>query len=280
MITENTRLSVAIQGVPGAFHEIAAKNYFGPDIETVNCDQFKDLFRVVEHQQADYGIVVIENTIAGSILENYLLLRRSKLKVIGEISLHITQNLMALPGTRIEDITEVYSHPIAIQQSKDFLDAYPHMKLINWSDTASSAQKIAEEHLTHAAAIASDYAARLYGLEILAPNIQTHKQNFTRFLVLSRSAVENPSNDKASLCFELTHQPGSLVDVLAAFKQHDINLTKIQSLPILGSPFQYAFYVDLEWTERGKFDRAIAKVLNLVSNLSVLGEYQRDPQKF
>ncbi|MBP5170777.1 MAG: prephenate dehydratase [Bacteroidales bacterium] len=269
-----------MQGVPGAFHEIAAKNYFGPDIETVNCDQFKDLFRVVEHQQADYGIVAIENTIAGSILENYLLLRRSKLKVIGEISLHITQNLMALPGTRIEDITEVYSHPIAIQQSKDFLDAYPHMKLINWSDTASSAQKIAEEHLTHAAAIASDYAARLYGLEILAPNIQTHKQNFTRFLVLSRSAVENPSNDKASLCFELTHQPGSLVDVLAAFKQHDINLTKIQSLPILGSPFQYAFYVDLEWTERGKFDRAIAKVLNLVSNLSVLGEYQRDPQKF
>ncbi|MBQ9200806.1 MAG: prephenate dehydratase [Bacteroidales bacterium] len=280
MTTKNKELSVAIQGVTGAFHEIAARTYFGQDIQTINCDQFKDLFTAVEQHRADYGIVAIENTIAGSILENYLLLRKSKLKVIGEICLHITQNLMVLPGTRIEDITEVYSHPIAIQQSKDFLDGYPYMKLINWSDTASSARKIAEEHLDHAAAIASDYAAKLYGLEIIAPNIQTHKQNFTRFLILSRSAVENPSDNKASICFELTHQPGSLVDVLAAFKQHDINLTKIQSLPILGSPFQYAFYVDLEWNDRSNFDRAIAKVLNLVSNLSVLGEYQRDSHEF
>ena len=137
-------MKIAIQGVNGAFHEIAARQYFGADIETVNCDQFRDLFRAVEDCTADYGIVAIENTIAGSILENYLLLKRSKLKVIGELNLHITQNLMALPGTRIEDITEVYSHPIAIQQSKDFFDNYPNIKMINWSDTASAAQKVAE----------------------------------------------------------------------------------------------------------------------------------------
>ena len=267
-------MKIAIQGVNGAFHEIAARQYFGSDIETVNCDQFRDLFRAVEDCTADYGIVAIENTIAGSILENYLLLKRSKLKVIGELNLHITQNLMALPGTRIEDITEVYSHPIAIQQSKDFFDNYPNIKMINWSDTASAAQKVAEEKLTHTAAIASEYAAELYGLQILAAQIQTHKKNYTRFLAISRTAVDSPENDKASICFELTHQPGSLVDVLAEFKNNNINLTKIQSLPILGSPFQYAFYVDLQWSDRSNFDRATSRVLNLVSNLSVLGEYK------
>lgn len=267
-------MKIAIQGVNGAFHEIAARQYFGNDIETINCDQFRDLFLAVENQMADYGIVAIENTIAGSILENYLLLKKSKLKIIGELNLHITQNLMALPGVNIDDITEVYSHPIAIMQSKDFLDSYQQIKAINWSDTASAAQKIADEKLTHAAAIASEYAAGLYGLNILASNIQTHKQNYTRFLALSRTANDVPENDKASICFELTHQPGSLVNVLAEFMNNGINLTKIQSLPILGSPFQYTFYVDLEWQERSNFDRAISKVLNLVSNLSVLGEYK------
>ncbi len=272
-------MKIAIQGVNGAFHEIAAKEYFGKDITTLNCNQFKDLFYAVEHGTADYGIVAIENTIAGSILENYTLLKKSKLKVIGEISLHITQNLMALPGTKIEDVTEVYSHPIAIMQSKEYLDNYPAMKIINWSDTASSAQKIADEHLAHAAAIASEYAAELYGLEIIACQIQTNKKNYTRFLVVSRAAVNSPENNKASVCFELTHQPGSLVDVLAAFKKYDINLTKIQSLPILGSPYQYTFYLDLEWKDKAKFDKSLTEVLKLVSNLSVLGEYKRD-EKF
>jgi len=267
-------MKIAIQGVTGAFHEIAAREYFGKDVETLNCEQFKDVFNSVENATADFGIVAIENTIAGSILENYLLLKKSKLKVVGEINLHITQNLMALPNVKMEDIKEIYSHPIAIQQSKDFLDNYPNIRIINWSDTASSAQKIAEENLTTAAAIASEHAAELYGLQILARNIQTHKQNFTRFLALSRYAVDVPENNKASICFELTHQPGSLVDVLGEFKKNNINLTKIQSLPIVGSPFQYTFYVDLEWTDRSNFDKSITRVLNLVSNLSVLGEYK------
>ena len=272
-------MKIAIQGVNGAFHEIAAREFFDKNIETLNCEQFKDLFDAVERGTADYGIVAIENTIAGSILENYLLLKRSKLKVIGEISLHITQNLMALPGTKIEDIHEVYSHPMAILQSKDFLSNYPKMKIINWDDTASSARKIAEEHLQNTAAIAREYAAELYGLEILARQIQTHKKNYTRFLALSKIAVDSPENNKASICFELTHQPGSLVDVLSVFKNLDVNLTKIQSLPILGSPYQYTFYIDVEWKDRTKFDLSLARVLPLVSNLSVLGEYKRD-EKF
>lgn len=272
-------MKIAIQGVNGAFHEIAAREYFGKDVTTLNCEQFKDLFLAVEHSTADYGICAIENTIAGSILENYLLLKQSKLKIIGELSLHITQNLMVLPGTKIEDVREVYSHPIAIQQSKDFFDNYPSIKLINWSDTAASAQKIAAENLTHSAAIASEYAAELYGLEIIARQIQTNKKNYTRFLALSRTSVDSAENNKASICFELTHQPGSLVDVLAVFKNHDINLTKIQSLPILGSPYQYTFYVDVEWKDRTKYESSLSEVLKLVSNLSVLGEYKRD-EKF
>ena len=272
-------MKIAIQGVNGAFHEIAAKEYFGKEITTLNCNQFKDLFFAVEHGTADYGIVAIENTIVGSILENYTLLKKSKLKVIGEISLHITQNLMVLPGTKLEDVTEVYSHPIALMQCKDYLDNFPQIKTINWSDTASSAQKISEEHLTHAAAIASEYAAELYGLEVIARQIQTHKKNYTRFLVLSRKAVESVENNKASIYFELTHQPGSLGDVLATFKKHEINLTKIQSLPILGSPYQYTFYLDLEWKDKAKFDKSLTEALKLVSNLSVLGEYKRD-EKF
>lgn len=272
-------MKIAIQGVSGCFHEIAAQQFYGKDITTLQCNQFKDLFASVEHGTADYGIVAIENTIAGSILENYLLLKKSKLKVIGEISLHITQNLMVLPGTKIEDITEVYSHPVAIQQTKDFFDNYTDIKLINWSDTASSAKKIAEEKLVHAGAIASESAAEMYGLDIIARQIQTHKQNYTRFLALSRSAVSSEENNKASICFELTHQPGSLVDVLAIFKNNNVNMTKIQSLPILGSPYQYSFYVDVEWKNRSDYDKALANVLKLVSNLSVLGEYKRD-EKF
>ncbi|MDR1762221.1 MAG: prephenate dehydratase [Bacteroidales bacterium] len=267
---------VAIQGIKGAFHEIAAHKYFGSNIETVNCIQFKTIFELVQQGRVDYGIVAVENTIAGSILSNYLLLKNSKVKISGEISIHITQNLMALPGTSIKDIKEVYSHPIAIQQSSEFFNDYPSIKLIEWSDTASSAQKVAEEKLATAAAIASEYAAKLYGLEIIAPRIETHKRNFTRFFIIERCANDTPENNKASMCFELGHQPGSLVDVLAVFKQESINLTKIQSLPILGKPYEYSFYVDVEWTDRKKYDKALNAILKIVSNLSVLGEYKHD----
>jgi prephenate dehydratase len=276
--TNNMAQKVAIQGIKGAFHEIAAKQYFNNSIETVHCNTFKQVFESVQSGTSEFGIIAIENTIAGSLLANYNLLKESKTKVIGEISLHISQNLMALPGTSIHDITEVYSHPIAIAQSKDFFDDKPQMKLIEWSDTASSAEKISREKIPYAAAIASDYAAKLYGLQIIAENIETNKKNYTRFLIIARQSKNGGDNNKASLCFETGHQPGSLVDVLLTFKNHEINLTKVQSLPILGHPYQYSFYVDLEWKSRANYDKALTEVLQIVSNLSVLGEYTRDEQ--
>lgn len=270
---------IAIQGIKGAFHEIAAIQFFGNDIETINCDKFKQVFDAVTNRKAEFGVVAIENTIAGSLLSNYLLLKDSKVKVIGETSLHITQNLMALPGTKIDEITEVYSHPIAIQQSLEFFNNYPKIKLIEWADTASSAKKVSAEKLKNTGAIASKQAAELYGLEILAEEIETHKMNYTRFLIIQLKSSDLPENNKASICFELGHNPGSLVDVLAVFKAEEINLTKIQSLPILGRPYQYTFYIDLEWKDRKKYDKALNSVLKIVSNLSVLGEYKRD-EKF
>lgn len=270
---------IAIQGIKGAFHEVAALEYFGTDIETINYDHFKHVFEAVKKGDADYGVIAIENTIAGSILGNYSLLKDSKTKVVGELSLHIHQNLMVLPGTKLEDITEVYSHPIAIAQSKEFFNDKSQIKLIEWFDTALSAKKIAEEKLSNAAAIASAYSAELYGLEIIAKNIETHKMNYTRFLIINREHIDSTLNNKTSICFELGHQPGSLVDVLFLFKNEDINLTKIQSIPILGKPYQYSFYIDLEWNDREKYDKALTNVLKIVSNLSVLGEYKRD-EKF
>ncbi|MDR0941179.1 MAG: prephenate dehydratase [Bacteroidales bacterium] len=267
---------IAIQGIKGAFHEIAAMKYFGSDIEVITCTRFKHVFEHVQHGDVAYGVVAVENTIAGSILSNYVLLKNSKVKVSGEISLHITQNLMVMPGTNIKQIKEVYSHPIAIQQSGEFLNNYPEIKLIEWSDTASSAQKIAEEKLTTAAAIASEYAAELYGLEIIASHIETNKRNYTRFFIIERNVHDVVENNAASLCFELGHQPGSLVDVLAVFKREHINLTKIQSLPILGKPYEYSFYVDLQWNDRKKYNRALNTILKIVSNLSILGEYKHD----
>lgn len=269
-------MKVAIQGIKGAFHEIAAKEYFGEEIETLNCNKFSQLFSLVKSGETEYGVVAIENTLAGSILENYSLLKDSKLKITGEISLCISQNLMALPGTKIGNITEVYSHPMAILQSGDFFSSYSDIKLVEWSDTASSARKIADEKLLNTGAIASKYAAELYGLEILAHEIETNKKNYTRFIIIHKKSKDLPENNKASVCFELDHSPGSLVDVLNIFRDNDINLTKIQSVPIIGSPYKYYFHIDLEWKERAKYDLALNKVIKIVSNLSMLGEYKRD----
>ncbi|HMQ67636.1 MAG TPA: prephenate dehydratase [Ignavibacteria bacterium] len=269
-------MKVAIQGIRGAFHEIAARQYFDEEIETINCTKFSQLFEIVRSGKAEYGVVAIENTLAGSILENYSLLKDSKLKITGEISLYISQNLMALPGTKTGNITEVYSHPMAILQSNDFFSAYPDIKLIEWSDTASSARKIAEENLLNTGAIASEYAAKLYGLEILAHEIETNKNNYTRFIIIHKKSQDLPENNKASVCFELDHSPGSLTDVLNVLRDHGINLTKIQSLPVIGSPYKYYFHADLEWKDRSKYDLALNKIIKTVSNLSMLGEYKRD----
>jgi prephenate dehydratase len=274
---ENNK-KVAIQGFKASFHEIAAYKYFGADIEIIMCETFRGLFNEIEEMRANYGIVAIENTVAGTILPNYALLRNADVKVIGEVYLQIQQNLLTLPGQKIEDITEVHSHPMAIQQCQDFFEDYHHIKLIESADTALSAAEISEKKLKGVGAIASEAAAKAYGLEIMQAGIETSKKNFTRFLVL-HAEYDDPVNptspDKASLCFHLAHRTGSLAEVLMSLSDNKINLTKIQSLPLVGREWEYFFHLDLEFDDYAAFINAIDDIKLDVHELKILGEYKK-----
>ncbi len=270
---------IAIQGGAGAFHEIAALHYFGSEnVEIVPSLTFRDLFKSLKHQHADYGIMAIENMVAGSILPNYQLLSESNMKVIGEIYLRINQNLVALPGQTIDQITEVYSHPMAILQCQNFFEDYQHIKLIESVDTALSAKEIADNQLIGIGAISSSQAAEKYGLEILKANIETNKMNYTRFLILADKEqeveFEEPVN-KSSLHFALAHEIGSLAKILSIFSYFNINLTKIQSLPIVGKEWEYFFYVDVEFTDYNIYKHALDSVKPFTSTLGILGEYHK-----
>lgn len=268
---------IAIQGGYGAFHEIAANRYFGDEnIEIVPRNTFKDLFKALKDGLVDFGITAIENSLAGSILPNYSLLLESNMKVIGEIYLRIKQNLVALPGQKIEDIKEVYSHPMAILQCQGYFNSYPDIKLIDSIDTALSAKKIAEEHLIGIGAIASDLAANKYKLEILAAQIETNKMNYTRFLILqdrNGSSFHDTGINKVSLSFALAHKIGSLSKILSIFSFHDINLSKIQSMPIIGKDWEYQFYVDLEINDYEQYNHALKAIKPFTSDIHILGEY-------
>ncbi len=205
---------VAIQGIRASFHEEAAFKFFGEDIETIECNSFKQTFQKLEQQEADFVVMAIENSIAGSLLPNYSLLREYNFPVIGEVYLPIQLHLMALPGVKFEDIKTVTSHPIAIRQCNDFLDEFPHLNVVESSDTAACAKKIKEEQLTDTVAIANTLAAKLYGLEILERRIESNKKNYTRFLILTDKQTEVENFNKASLCFQVTNDAGSLVKVL------------------------------------------------------------------
>lgn len=266
---------IAIQGVAGSFHEMAAFKYFGEDIETVECDSFKLLSEKLASGEADFAAMAIENTIAGSLLTNYALLKEFHFKVIGEIYLHIEMSLLVNKGVKHKDIEIIHSHPIAIKQCADYMERFDNVRVIQQADTAESAKLILEKGLTNTAAIASAYAAKIYGMDILDKGIETNKRNFTRFLILSKSAEKLKVINKASICFELRHQVGALADVLVIMKNHEVNMTKIQSVPILGKPYEYSFYVDLEWKENEKYEKAIHEILKSVANLSILGEYEK-----
>jgi prephenate dehydratase len=270
---------IAIQGGYGAFHEIAAHRYFSNDtIEIVPRNTFKDLFSALVDGKVDYGITAIENSLAGSILPNYSLLLESKMKVIGEIFLRIRQNLVALPGQKITDIKEVYSHPMALLQCQHFFDDYPDIKLVDSIDTALSAKKIAEEKTLGIAAIASDLAAEKYGLEIIAPGIETNKNNYTRFLILedkSDNGFLDKNVNKSSISFDLAHKIGSLSKILSIFSYHEINLSKIQSMPIIGRGWEYQFYVDVEFENYDVYRQALNSVSPFTSSLHILGEYYK-----
>ncbi len=267
---------IAIQGIKGAFHQAAAEFYYNETLKIVECLTFDQLFEAVESQKADDAIMAIENTIGGSILPNYRLLRNSNLRICGEIFLQLNQNLLANKHVDIHDITEVYSHSMAILQTKDFFNQFPNIKLINADDTAGSAKFISEKKIMQAGAIASKLAAKIYNLEILASNIETVKQNQTRFLILRQkyNAFDRQKDfNKASISFVLSHIKGSLSQVLSIFSFYDINLTKIQSMPIIGREWEYEFFADLTFISSERYRQALNAAIPLTIELSVLGEY-------
>lgn len=272
---------VTIQGVAGCFHDAAAREFFNDrEIETVPCETFGDMFAKLSSDASLLGIMAIENTIAGSILPNHELLRKSNLEIIGEWKMRISHVLCALPGQTIDQLTEVNSHPMALMQCERFLQQYPNLKMIESFDTAGSAMEIASKNLKGHAAVCGEYAAGLYGLEILEKGIETNKRNFTRFLIIADPLVakdykmRDEDLDKASIEFTLPHKQGALSKVLTILSFYDINLSKIQSLPILGREWEYRFYVDLTFDSFVRYRQAIDAVRPLMKDFRILGEYK------
>ena len=272
-------LRIAIQGVAGCFHDAAAREYFeGQDIETVPCETFNEMFNLLKSDASMLGILAIENTIAGSLLQNHELLRQSNMTIVGEYKKYISHSIAALPGQSIDDIAEVNSHPMALRQCEQYLQLHPKMKMVETYDTAGSAKMIAENNLVGHAAICGRYAAELYGLNVLEDDIQTNKRNFTRFLVVTDpcNAAEFKNQkavDKASIAFTLPHSQGSLSAVLVIFSFYGMNLTKIQSLPIIGREWEYRFYVNLTFNDYTRYRQSIDAVRPLISDFKILGEY-------
>ena len=270
---------IAIQGVKGCFHEQAARLFYeehGHIVpEIVECLTFDGLYKSMDKGDADAAVMAIENTVSGGLLPNFELLRKYDRKIKGEVFLRIQQNLMAHAGQTIEDIKEVRTHYMAINQTRQYFDAYPGIRLVEYGDTASSAADIAKEGVKGVGAIASDLAAEIYGLEIIAESIETYKQNFTRFLILDDDLqVDQSKINKASMCFTLPHKPGSLTHVLTILSFYDMNLTRIQSLPIPGQEWQYFFYVDIKFENYERYTQALSAVKPLMTDLNILGEYE------
>lgn len=272
---------VAIQGGLGAYHDIAARNYFGEEIDIVPCLTFKEIFLKAQKDEHLIGIMAIENTIAGGLLLNHDLLKLNDMKIAGEHKLRISHTLSALPGQRLQDIREIVSHPMALMQCSDFIESLPQVKVVEHEDTALAAREIMEGNTPGIAAICSKLAAEVYHLEVIREGIETNKRNFTRFLVLAHEEMvgeirKSSDIDKASLVFVLPHSEGSLSRVLSVLSFYDINLTRIQSLPIIGREWEYQFYIDLTFSNFERYRQSIKAILPLVGNLKVLGEYVED----
>jgi len=271
---------VAIQGVPGCYHDIAAHKYFnGEDIELVCCSTFKSLIKALRKDSDTLGIMAIENTIAGSLLQNNELIKQSGSVIIGEYKLRISHSLVCLPDENWSDITEINSHPIALMQCREFLEAHPKIKVVETEDTAQSAQDIKEQNLKGHAAICSKYAAKIYGMKILESGIETNKHNFTRFLILAdrwnaEDFLRSNNANKSSIVFTLPNSEGSLSQVLSIFSFYKINLTKIQSLPIIGREWEYQFYVDITFNDYLRYKQSLDAVAPLIKEFKILGEYE------
>ncbi len=270
---------IAIQGIRGSFHDIAAHQYFSNDeVELICCDTFEQIFQEMRDDYSRLGLMAIENTIAGSLLHNYDLLRESGMTIVGEHKLHIEHSIMCLPEDDWDTLTEVNSHPVALMQCRAFLDKHPNMKVVEVGDTAGAAEEISRKHLRGHAAICHAGAAPLYGLKVLEQGIEDNKHNFTRFLMMSDPWSADKLRDlhhttKSSIVFALPHEEGSLSQVLSIFSFYKINLTKIQSLPIIGREWEYLFYVDVSYDDYVRYRQSIDAVRPLIRELKILGEY-------
>lgn len=270
------RTKIAIQGIKGSFHHQVAKDYFYQNVAVDECLSFEELVDSLLNGDSDQAVMAIENSIAGPIIPNYALIDKNNLHIIGEHYLDIIQNLMALPGQKIEDIQEVHSHPMALLQCMDFLKKYPNIKLVEDKDTAETARRIHENQIKGIAAIASVTAAEMYNLEIIAPSIQTIDNNMTRFVILKKenSFVSEDEINRASIKFELDHKRGSLAAVLNVMSDCKLNLTKIQSLPKIETPWKYSFFVDVTFEKYEDYAKAKALVSIMAHYFKVLGEYK------
>jgi prephenate dehydratase len=269
-------MKISIQGVAGSFHDMAARQYFaGQTIEIVPCSTFDLTLKTVKEGLADIALMAIENARAGSILYNYTLIRESGLKILGEHNLRVKQNLMALAGQKVSDIKEIRSHPIALSQCMLYLNEHPEFTLVESIDTAASASDISEHSLKGVATIASTAAAKLYGLEILVEGIETYTMNYTRFLVVGNETDENKNGNKASVCFLVHHQPGSLAKVLLKLAEMEINLSKIQSVPKLNGNWEYMFYLDLELGKSSGIEKIKKELMEYTTDLEILGVYNK-----
>ena len=267
---------IAIQGVQGSFHHLVAQEYYHNGVEVLECMSFAELTKSLVNGVANEGVMAIENSIAGSILPNYALIDENNLKVVGEHYIPIDMNFMAMPGQKIENIKKVYSHPMALLQCKEFFKKYPHIKLIEDADTAEVARRISEKGSTKVAAVASKAAARLFRLDILAESIHTKKSNATRFLILSTKKKEPNGDkiDKASLKFELESKRGSLVSVLNILRDFNLDMTKIQSMPIIEFPWKYSFFIDVIFEDYIEFKKAMDILEVMTERLTILGTYK------
>ena len=268
--------TIAIQGIKGSFHHQVASEYFTENFPLDECMSFESLVKSLKENKSQKGVMALENSIAGSIIPNYALIDNNNLHIIGEHYLDIHMNLMAISGQKIEDIEEVHSHPIALLQCAVFFSQYPNIKLIESGDTAETARRIRNENLKGIAAVASPIAANLYGLEILASGIHTVKSNKTRFVIVQTQNKELPKENinKASIKFELDDTAGSLATVLNVMNNCKLNLTKIQSMPIIETPFQYSFFVDVVFEKYKHYEKAKNILQLMTTHFKVLGEYK------
>ncbi|TDW45849.1 prephenate dehydratase [Flavobacterium sp. 270] len=267
---------IAIQGIKGSFHHQVVKEYFSENVEIDECLSFEELIDSLLAGKSDQAVMAIENSIAGPIIPNYALIDKNNLHIIGEHYLSIHQNLMTLKGQKIEDIKEVHSHPMALLQCMDFLKKYPNIKLVEDKDTAETARRIQEKQLKGIAAIASKVASEMYDLEIIAPEIQTIKNNMTRFVIIKKQNSFLPESEinRASIKFELDHKRGSLAAVLNVMSDCKLNLTKIQSLPKIETPWKYSFFVDVTFEKYEDYAKAKSLLNIMAEYFKVLGEYR------